>query len=65
MIPDQQEVIRSIYGAWRLPWLDRSGMGHFNLSVDGFWRSFFAAVLVAPTGRDVEAKSAVGFVSSL
>jgi hypothetical protein len=48
MIPDQQEVFRSIFGAWRLAWLDRSGMSHFNLSVDGFWRSFFAAVLVAP-----------------
>ena len=48
MIPAQQEVIGSIYGAWRLAWLDRSGMSHFNLSVDGFWRSFFAAVLVAP-----------------
>ena len=23
-------------------------MGHFNLTVDGFWRSFFAAVLAAP-----------------
>jgi hypothetical protein len=48
MIPDQEEVLRSIYGAYRLAWLDRSGMSHFNLSVDGFWRSFFAAVLVAP-----------------
>jgi hypothetical protein len=48
MIPDQQEVVRSIYGAYRLAWLDHSGMSHFNLSVDGFWRSFFAAVLVAP-----------------
>ena len=48
MIPDQQEVARSIYGAYRLAWLDRSGMSHFNLSVDGFWHSFFAAVLVAP-----------------
>jgi hypothetical protein len=48
MIPDQQEVMHSLYGAWRLAQLDRSGMGHFNFSVDGFWRSFFAAVLVAP-----------------
>jgi hypothetical protein len=48
MIPDKEEVIRSLYGAYRLAWLDRSGMGHFNLSVEGFWRSFFAAVLVAP-----------------
>ncbi len=48
MIPDQEEVLRSIFGAYRLAWLDRSGMGFFNLSVEGFWRSFFAAVVVAP-----------------
>jgi hypothetical protein len=48
MIPDQREIYRSIYGAYLLARLDRSGMSHFNLSVDGFWRSFFAAVLVAP-----------------
>ncbi|HEX5077914.1 MAG TPA: hypothetical protein VFV80_02110 [Geminicoccaceae bacterium] len=47
-MPDQAEVFHSIYGAYRLAWLDRAGMGHFNLSVDGFWHSFFAAVLVAP-----------------
>jgi hypothetical protein len=28
--------------------LDVSGMTYFNLTVEGFWRSFFAAVLVAP-----------------
>jgi hypothetical protein len=48
MIPDQAEVLRSIYGVWRLARLDPAGMSHLNLSVDGFWRSFFAAVLVAP-----------------
>jgi hypothetical protein len=47
-MPDQEEVLRSIYGAYRLAWLDRTGMSHFNLSVEGFWRSFFAAVVVAP-----------------
>lgn len=47
-MPDQQEVLRSIYGAYRLARLDRSGMGQFNLSVEGFWGSFFAAILVAP-----------------
>jgi hypothetical protein len=61
MIPDQAEVVRSLYGAWRLAWLDPSGMGHFNLSVEGFWRSFFAAVLVAPgyallVGQDLLAR---------
>ena len=48
MMPDHEEVLHSLYGAYRLAFLDRSGMSHFNLSVDGFWRSFFAAVLVAP-----------------
>jgi hypothetical protein len=28
--------------------MDPAGMGHLNLTVEGFWRSFFAAVLVAP-----------------
>lgn len=47
-MPDRKEVFQSLYGAYRLAFLDQSGMGHFNLSVEGFWRSFFAAVLVAP-----------------
>jgi hypothetical protein len=47
-MPDQEEVLRSIYGAYRLARLDRGGMNEFNLTVDGFWRSFFAAILVAP-----------------
>jgi hypothetical protein len=47
-MPDRREVFESLYGAWRLAFLDQSGMRHFNLSFEGFWRSFFAAVLVAP-----------------
>lgn len=47
-MPDREEVYHSLYGAYRLAFLDKSGMNYFNLSVDGFWRSFFAAVLVAP-----------------
>ncbi len=47
-MPDRQEVIASLYGAYRLARLDPWGMAHFNLTVEGFWRSFFAAVLVAP-----------------
>jgi hypothetical protein len=48
MIPDRAEVLRSLYGAWRLARADVTGMHHFNLSVEGFWRSFFAAIIVAP-----------------
>jgi hypothetical protein len=47
-MPDRQEVFASLYGAYRLARLDPWGMAHFNLTVEGFWRSFFAAVLVAP-----------------
>jgi hypothetical protein len=47
-MPDREEVLRALYGAYRLAWFDRAGMGFFNLTFDGFWRSFFAAVLVAP-----------------
>lgn len=57
-MPDRQEVISSLYGAYRLAWFDEKGMSYFNISVEGFWRSFFAAVLMAPIfifsiGQDV------------
>ena len=48
MIPDRAEIYNSILGAWRLARLDPSGMHYFSLTIDGFWRSFFAAVIVAP-----------------
>jgi hypothetical protein len=47
-MPDRAEVVRSLYGAYRLAFMDQSGLAHFNFSIEGFWRSFFAAVLVAP-----------------
>ena len=47
-MPDRQEVLSALYGAYRLAWFDVSGMTFLNLTVEGFWRSFFAAVLVAP-----------------
>ncbi|MEE2745920.1 MAG: hypothetical protein VX617_03445 [Pseudomonadota bacterium] len=43
-----QELKNSLYGAYRLAWADRSGMAYFNVSLNGFWKSFFAAILVAP-----------------
>ncbi|MGI9487445.1 MAG: hypothetical protein ACR2RF_16515 [Geminicoccaceae bacterium] len=57
-MPDRQEVFSSLYGAYRLAWFDENGMSYFNISVEGFWRSFFAAVLIAPIfilsiGQDV------------
>lgn len=42
------EVTTALYGACRLARFDANGLAHFDATVDGFWRSFVAAVLVAP-----------------
>lgn len=47
-MPGWPEIKSSIYGAYRLARLDAGGLAYFNISVEGFWRSFFAAVIVAP-----------------
>jgi hypothetical protein len=59
-MPDRREVFESLYGAWRLAFLDQSGMSYFNLSFEGFWRSFFAAVLVAPAFAVLVAQKLAG-----
>jgi hypothetical protein len=47
-MPSRDEIIQSLIGAWRL-FLDRSdAMRYFDVSVDGFWRSFYAIVLILP-----------------
>lgn len=48
MIPTVVEIAQSLYGAWRLARLDKGAMVFFDTSEGGFWRSFFAAVLIAP-----------------
>ena len=48
MIPSAAEIASALYGTWRLAHLDASGLKYFDASLDGFWKSFFAAVLVAP-----------------
>jgi hypothetical protein len=48
-MPSVEEISRSLAGAWEL-FLDRPGaMNRFDVSVEGFWRSFAAVVLVAPS----------------
>ena len=44
----RHEVLLSIYGAWRLFLRDPRGIEWLDDSVDGFWKSFFCAVLVLP-----------------
>lgn len=47
-MPSGQEIVNSLYGAWRLLRADAGALQYFNQSIEGFWRSFFAMVLVAP-----------------
>ncbi len=47
-VPTLREIVFGLYGAWRLVRLDRGGMSYFDVGVEGFWKSFFAAALVAP-----------------
>lgn len=42
------EATASLLGAYRLAHFDPRGMSCFNTSVEGVWRSFLAAVIVAP-----------------
>ncbi len=48
MIPPWSEVQLAVGGALRLAVGDRRGLGYFDLTIDGFWRSFHAAVLCYP-----------------
>ncbi len=42
------EIIKSLYGAYRLGRFSLDGMSYFNISASGFFRSFSAAAVVAP-----------------
>ncbi len=43
-----KEVLTGLYGAYRLARLDSRGSEYFDKTIQGFWKSFFAAVIVLP-----------------
>ncbi len=47
MVPTS-EIVNSLFGAWRLARRDAAAMRFFNATIDGFWRSFFAAAVALP-----------------
>lgn len=47
-MPRFAEIAAALYATWRLAHLDTAGFSHFDVSVDGAYKSFFAAVVVAP-----------------
>jgi hypothetical protein len=71
MIPSTREILSAIYGAWTLLKLDPRGLDFFEVSVEAFWRSFFAAVIAAPGFALLraidyaEAESGSGFLPTL
>lgn len=48
MKPSSTEVGTAIYGAWRLMRFDSNAMSYFDKSVEGFWKSFYAAIFWVP-----------------
>jgi len=44
----RQEILISLFGAWRLLLRDRRGIEWFDVSIDGYWKSFFCAAVVLP-----------------
>ena len=48
LMPTWLEIVRSVQAAWLLARGDKSALAQFDLSVDGFWKSFAAALVVAP-----------------
>jgi hypothetical protein len=47
-MPSVREIVYAVYGAWRLLRFEARGLTFFEDSVPAFWRSFFAAAIVAP-----------------
>ena len=43
-----REATLALYGAYRLARVDPKGLFYFDATIEGFWRSFYAALLVAP-----------------
>jgi len=48
VIPTAGETVSSFRAAWRLLHYDAGAMAGFNLSIEGFWRSFFAIAFALP-----------------
>ena len=48
MIPTLPQLISAVQGAWRLMLWDREGLEKFDITIEGFWRSFFAPLAALP-----------------
>lgn len=48
MTPTLAQFVAAIQGAWRLMLWDRDGLARFDMSIEGFWRSFYAPAAALP-----------------
>jgi hypothetical protein len=60
----KQEVFEGLYGAWRLLLGDRGAVALFDDSIAGFWKSFFAAILILPIYLIMTAMGTIEFDAS-
>lgn len=47
-MPGLDQIRRALEGAWLIARRDPAAMSRFDFTVEGFWASFFAAVIAAP-----------------
>ena len=47
-MPSANDIASGIYGAWRLALRDPGALAYFDRTPAGFWKSFFAALIVLP-----------------
>lgn len=67
-MPPSEDIQRQLLGAWQMMLGKRDGIRLLDLSVDGFWNSFFAIIVALPVlvvGWVPLAKDAYGVGSSL
>lgn len=43
-----RDVVTGLYAAWRLLLFDRTAIQYIDSTVDGFWKSFYAAAIALP-----------------
>lgn len=48
MTPTLAQLIAAVQGAWRLMLWDREGLARFDMTIEGFWRSFYAPAAALP-----------------
>ena len=48
MTPTLAQLIAAVQGAWRLMLWDKEGLARFDMTIEGFWRSFYAPAAALP-----------------